>query len=49
MRRVVTGHNEDGKSIVSIDGPPACSIGEDVGGLFEIRTCAVNMPSRKSP
>lgn len=36
MRRVVTGHNKDGKSIVSIDGPPACSIGEDVGGLFEI-------------
>ena len=36
MRRVVTGHNEDGKSIVSIDGPPACSIGEDVGGLFEL-------------
>ena len=36
MRRVVTGHNKDGKSIVSIDGPPACSIGEDVGGLFEL-------------
>jgi|TARA_B100001059_G_C17700473_1_gene509805 mannose-6-phosphate isomerase-like protein (cupin superfamily) len=36
MRRVVTGHNEEGKSIVTIDGPPSCSIGEDVGGLFEL-------------
>ena len=36
MRRVVTGHNEEGKSIVSIDGPPSCSIGEEVGGLFEL-------------
>ena len=34
MRRVVTGHNKDGQSIVSIDGPPACSIGEDVGCLL---------------
>lgn len=36
MRRIVTGHNALGKSIITIDGPPACSIGEDVGGLFEI-------------
>ena len=36
MRRIVTGHNESGKSIVSLDGPPARSIGEDVGGLFEL-------------
>ena len=36
MRRVITGHDENGRSIVSIDGPPARSIGEDVGGLFEI-------------
>ena len=36
MRRIVTGHNEDGKSIVTIDGPPACSIGEEAGGLFEL-------------
>ena len=36
MRRIITGHNADGKSIIAIDGPPACSIGEDVGGLFEI-------------
>ena len=36
MRRIVTGHNENGKSIVTIDGPPAISIGEDVCGLFEL-------------
>ena len=36
MRRIVTGHNEDGKSVITIDGPPARSIGEDVGGLFEL-------------
>ncbi len=36
MRRIVTGHNEEGKSIVTLDGPPARSIGEDVGGLFEL-------------
>ena len=36
MRRIVTGHNGNGKSIVAIDGPPARSIGEDVGGLFEL-------------
>ena len=36
MRRIVTGHNGDGRSIIIIDGPPARSIGEDVGGLFEL-------------
>ena len=36
LRRIVTGHNADGKSIVMIDGPPARSYGEEVGGLFEI-------------
>ena len=36
MRRIVTGHNENGKSIITMDGPPARSIGEDVGGLFEL-------------
>ncbi len=36
LRRIVTGHNADGKSIVMIDGPPARSIGEEFGGLFEI-------------
>ena len=36
MRRIVTGHNESGKSVIKIDGPPARSIGEEIGGLFEI-------------
>ena len=36
MRRIVTGHNEKGKSIITLDGPPARSIGENVGGLFEL-------------
>ena len=36
MRRIVTGHNETGKSMITLDGPPARSIGEDVGGLFEL-------------
>ncbi len=36
MRRIITGHNQDGKSIVTLDGAPARSIGEDVGGLFEL-------------
>ena len=36
MRRIITGHNENGKSVISIDGPPARSIGEEAGGLYEI-------------
>ena len=36
MRRIVTGHNQEGRSIITIDGPPARSIVEDVGGLFEL-------------
>ena len=36
MRRIITGHNQHGKSIITLDGPPARSIGEDVGGLFEV-------------
>ena len=36
MRRIVTGHNAEGRSIITLDGPPARSIGEDVGGLFEL-------------
>ena len=31
MRRIVTGHDENGKSIITLDGPPARSIGEEVG------------------
>ena len=36
MRRIITGHNENGKSVISIDGPPSRSIGEEAGGLYEI-------------
>ena len=36
MRRIITGHNQEGRSIITLDGPPARSIGEDVGGLFEL-------------
>ena len=36
MRRIITGHNENGKSLIYIDGPPARSIGEEAGGLYEI-------------
>ena len=36
MRRIITGHNKNGKSIITLDGSPARSIGEDVGGLFEL-------------
>lgn len=36
MRRIITGHNNKGKSVVKIDGGPARSVGEEVGGLFEI-------------
>ena len=36
MRRIVTGHNRKGKSIIMMDGPPPRSIGEEVGGVFEL-------------
>ena len=35
-RRVVTGHNASGKSVVLIDGPPARIFGTDTRGLAEI-------------
>lgn len=39
LRRVVTGLNDQGKSIVAIDGPPSPYIEwDDVSGLFEIWT-----------
>ena len=47
MRRVVTGHDEEGKSIVILDGPPAQSIGEDVGGLFELWNTDGNLINTK--
>lgn len=37
LRRVITGDNADGKSVVIIDGPPSASSGDpETGGLFEI-------------
>ena len=36
MRRIITGHDGNGKSVITIDGPPARSIGEDAGGVYEI-------------
>ena len=40
MRRIITGLNKEGKSVIKIDGPPARSLGEDVGGLYELsNTC----------
>lgn len=36
MRRIITGHNKEGKSIITIDGPPARSLGEEAGGLYEL-------------
>ena len=36
LRRIVTGHDENGKSCIVIDGPPAESYIMGAGGLFEI-------------
>ena len=36
LRRIVTGHNAQGKSIIEIDGGPAAEIAADGSGLFEI-------------
>ena len=36
MRRVITGHNAEGKSVITIDGPPARSLSENEGGLYEL-------------
>ena len=45
MRRVITGENADGRSLVILDGPPAGQIGQpDLGGLFEIWHEALGEP-----
>ncbi len=37
MRRVITGDDASGDSIVILDGPPACTTGApELGGLFDI-------------
>ncbi len=45
MRRVITGDDADGRSVVILDGPPSSEIGGvDVGGLFEIWEDAASGP-----
>jgi hypothetical protein len=45
MRRVVTGDDAEGQSVIILDGGPASSIGEpSVGGLFEIWEDAASGP-----
>lgn len=37
LRRIITGDNENGQSVVIVDGPPSGASGTpDTGGLFEI-------------
>ena len=36
MRRIITGHTAEGKSVITIDGPPARSLSENEGGLYEL-------------
>lgn len=37
LRRVITGNDDDGKSLIILDGPPSSTIGDlTSGGLFEI-------------
>ena len=37
MRRIVTGDNADGQSLVIVDGPPSATNGNpNLGGLFDI-------------
>ncbi len=37
MRRVITGDDADGRSVIILDGPPSAASGDpDLGGLFEI-------------
>jgi hypothetical protein len=45
MRRVITGDDADGQSVVIIDGGPSSEIGSaDLGGLFEIWEDAASGP-----
>ncbi len=36
LRRIITGHNDDGKSVVVIEGPPGNEVARGEAGLFEI-------------
>ncbi len=45
MRRVITGDDADGKSVVILDGGPSSASGQpDLGGLFEIWEDAATGP-----
>jgi hypothetical protein len=45
MRRVITGNDADGKSVIILDGGPSSQIGApDLGGLFEIWEDAASGP-----
>ncbi len=45
MRRVITGNDADGKSVIIVDGGPSSMIGDpDLGGLFEIWEDAASGP-----
>ena len=45
LRRVITGDDKDGKSVIILDGPPSSEIGSpDLGGLFEIWEDAASAP-----
>lgn len=45
LRRVITGDNENGKSVVIIDGGPSSQTGSpELGGLFEIWEDAASGP-----
>jgi hypothetical protein len=45
MRRVVTGDDADGKSVVVLDGGPSSTIGDfSLGGLFEIWEDSTSAP-----
>ena len=45
MRRVITGDDADGRSLIIVDGPPSGEIGDpNLGGLFEIWHEALGEP-----
>lgn len=45
LRRVITGDDVDGRSVIILDGPPSSTIGDLVrGGLFEIWEDAASGP-----
>ena len=45
MRRIITGDNASGKSVVILDGGPSSTFGDpNLGGLFEIWHDAASGP-----